>query len=218
MMLIKDLAAKVVGMCQTISSLLLIDIFLYFHSADEVKEHPFFKGIDWQLVYLQKYPPPLIPPRGEVNAADAFDIGSFDEEDTKGIKLTDSDQELYKHFSVVISERWQHEVAETVFDAINQETDKIEMKKRAKLKNKFEDEKESDCILHGYIKKLGGPFASAWQTRYAKLYPNRLELHSESTSSKPEVCSYLIDTTNMRHKFETQRERERERERYYFIT
>lgn len=52
-----------------------------------MKEHPFFDGIDWQQVYLQKYPPPLIPPRGEVNAADAFDIGSFDEEDTKGIKV-----------------------------------------------------------------------------------------------------------------------------------
>lgn len=46
---------------------------------------------------------------------------------------------------------------------------------------------ESDCILHGYIKKLGGPFASAWQTRYAKLYPNRLELHPESGSGKPEL-------------------------------
>lgn len=55
--------------------------------ADEVKEHVFFAGIDWQQVYLQKYTPPLIPPRGEVNAADAFDIGSFDEEDTKGIKV-----------------------------------------------------------------------------------------------------------------------------------
>lgn len=38
-------------------------------------------------VSLLQYPPPLIPPRGEVNAADAFDIGSFDEEDTKGIKV-----------------------------------------------------------------------------------------------------------------------------------
>lgn len=57
--------------------------------ADEVKEHVFFAGIDWQQVYLQKYTPPLIPPRGEVNAADAFDIGSFDEEDTKGIKVSD---------------------------------------------------------------------------------------------------------------------------------
>lgn len=36
---------------------------------------------------LCQYDPPLIPPRGEVNAADAFDIGSFDEEDTKGIKV-----------------------------------------------------------------------------------------------------------------------------------
>ena len=52
--------------------------------ADEVKDHPFFSGVDWSQVYQQKYPPPLLPPRGEVNAADAFDIGSFDEEDTKG--------------------------------------------------------------------------------------------------------------------------------------
>nr|CAD7447208.1 unnamed protein product [Timema bartmani] len=135
------------------------------NGADEVKEHSFFAGMDWTQVYLQKYPPPLIPPRGEVNAADAFDIGSFDEEDTKGIKLTDADQDLYKNFPLVISERWQGEVAETVLGFCS----------------------ESDCILHGYIKKLGGPFASAWQTRYAKLYPNRLELHPESGSTKPEL-------------------------------
>ena len=45
---------------------------------------------------MQKYTPPLTPPRGEVNAADAFDIGSFDEEDTKGYKV-------YIHFSITIS-------------------------------------------------------------------------------------------------------------------
>ncbi|KPI94375.1 G protein-coupled receptor kinase 1 [Papilio xuthus] len=160
--------------------------------ADELKEHVFFAGIDWQQVYHQKYTPPLIPPRGEVNAADAFDIGSFDEEDTKGIKLTETDQMQYKDFPLVISERWQAEVAETVFETINQEADKNEHKKKAKQKQKFDaDEKESDCILHGYIKKLGGPFASAWQTRYAKLYPNRLELHLEN-SAKPEMI--LLDT------------------------
>lgn len=64
---------------------------LLLYSASEVKDHPFFKGIDWGQVYLQKYPPPLIPPRGEVNAADAFDIGSFDEEDTKGIKVSSNE-------------------------------------------------------------------------------------------------------------------------------
>ncbi|XP_047739909.1 G protein-coupled receptor kinase 1 [Hyalella azteca] len=156
--------------------------------ADEIKEHAFFRSLDWQQVYVQQYPPPLIPPRGEVNAADAFDIGSFDEEDTKGIKLTEADQALYQNFPLVISERWQTEVAETVFEAINQEADKHELKKKAKHKHKFDtDEKESDCIIHGYIKKLGGPFTSAWQTRYAKLYPNRVELHADSGSGKPEL-------------------------------
>lgn len=57
------------------------------NGADEVKAHSFFSGLDWSQVYNQKYNPPLVPPRGEVNAADAFDIGSFDEEDTKGIKV-----------------------------------------------------------------------------------------------------------------------------------
>ncbi|EDX15255.1 GD17695 [Drosophila simulans] len=75
------------------------------NGADEVKMHNFFCGIDWHQVYIQKYTPPLVPPRGEVNAADAFDIGSFDEEDTKGIKLNDADQDLYKMFSLTISER-----------------------------------------------------------------------------------------------------------------
>ena len=59
-----------------------------------MKEHSYFEGIDWQQVYLQKYTPPLTPPRGEVNAADAFDIGSFDEEDTKGIKVIISYQPI----------------------------------------------------------------------------------------------------------------------------
>ncbi|KAH1016004.1 hypothetical protein HUJ04_007298 [Dendroctonus ponderosae] len=152
--------------------------------SDEVKAHSFFSGLDWSQVYNQKYTPPLVPPRGEVNAADAFDIGSFDEEDTKGIKLTDADQELYKNFPLVISERWQNEVAETVFESVNQEADKNERKK-TKQKKPYDDEKESDCILHGYIKRLGGPWSASWQLRYAKLYPNRLELYPEG--SRPEM-------------------------------
>uniref|UniRef100_A0A8C9FK11 G protein-coupled receptor kinase n=1 Tax=Pavo cristatus TaxID=9049 RepID=A0A8C9FK11_PAVCR len=154
-------------------------------SAQEVKEHPFFKGIDWQQVYLQKYPPPLIPPRGEVNAADAFDIGSFDEEDTKGIKLLDSDQELYKNFPLVISERWQQEVAETVYDAVNADTDKIEARKRAKNKQLGHEEDYAlgkDCIMHGYMLKLGNPFLTQWQRRYFYLFPNRLEWRGEGES------------------------------------
>uniref|UniRef100_A0A452UGV6 G protein-coupled receptor kinase n=1 Tax=Ursus maritimus TaxID=29073 RepID=A0A452UGV6_URSMA len=153
--------------------------------AQEVKEHIFFRGVDWQQVYLQKYPPPLIPPRGEVNAADAFDIGSFDEEDTKGIKLLDCDQDLYKNFPLVISERWQQEVAETVYEAVNADTDKIEARKRAKNKQLGHEEDYAlgkDCIMHGYMQKLGNPFLTQWQRRYFYLFPNRLEWRGEGES------------------------------------
>lgn len=78
--------------------------------------------------------PPLIPPRGEVNAADAFDIGNFDDDEVKGVKLNDGDSDLYKNFNITISERWQNEIAETVFDAVNQDADKMEMKKKLKQK------------------------------------------------------------------------------------
>jgi len=74
-------------------------MFCVIFRAEEVKSHSFFADMDWQQVYLQKYQPPLVPPRGEVNAADAFDIGSFDEEDTKGIKvLYSAHQKSFAYF------------------------------------------------------------------------------------------------------------------------
>ncbi|PAV58313.1 hypothetical protein WR25_14706 [Diploscapter pachys] len=154
----------------------------------EVKEHAFFKDVDWQTVYLRRMTPPLIPPRGEVNAADAFDIGNFDDDEVKGVKLTEADNELYKNFNITISERWQNEIAETIFEVVNQDADKVESKKKAKQKVRINiDEKDSDVIVHGYIKKLGGPFTTAWQTKYGKLYPSRLELYPESLNGKPEL-------------------------------
>lgn len=57
-------------------------------------------------------------------------------------QLLDSDQELYKNFPLVISERWQQEVAETVYDAVNSDTDKNEARKRAKNKQQGHEEGE----------------------------------------------------------------------------
>ncbi len=37
----------------------------------------------------KKLTPPLVPPRGEVNAQDAFDIGSFDDEDTRSVRVSE---------------------------------------------------------------------------------------------------------------------------------
>ncbi|XP_019466655.1 beta-adrenergic receptor kinase 1 isoform X4 [Meleagris gallopavo] len=165
--------------------------------AQEVKEEPFFKGLDWQMVFLQKYSPPLIPPRGEVNAADAFDIGSFDEEDTKGIKLLESDQELYRNFPLTISERWQQEVTETVFDTVNADTDKQEARKKAKNKQLGHEEDYAmgkDCIVHGYMSKLGNPFLTQWQRRYFYLFPNRLEWRGEGESPQSLLTMEEIDS------------------------
>ena len=63
------------------------------------------------------------------------------------LQLTDADQELYKNFPLVISERWQAEVAETVFETINNEADKLEHKKKAKQKLKFDTDEKGIQIL-----------------------------------------------------------------------
>ncbi|KAM7537217.1 hypothetical protein Aperf_G00000064463 [Anoplocephala perfoliata] len=99
--------------------------------AEELMTHSFLSNIDWELARRQRLEPPLIPPQGEVNAADAFEIGAFDEEDTQGIH--DEDQQAYQDFDIVIADRWEHEMTTTIFDAVNEEFDQIESKRRAKL-------------------------------------------------------------------------------------
>jgi len=144
--------------------------------GEELKEQSFFKDIDWEQVERQKCVPPLTPPRGEVNAADAFDIGNFDDDETKGIKLSETDQALYDDFDLVISSRWQKEVCDTIFDMANHETDRIEAKKKVKSKQLNPENTEGDCILHGYMFRFGGTLSlTAWQKKYFYLYPNRLE-------------------------------------------
>lgn len=69
------------------------------------------------------------------------------------MQLLDSDQELYKNFPLVISERWQQEVAETVYEAVNSDTDKNEARKRAKNKQlgheEGKEEWEQLCVCVG---------------------------------------------------------------------
>lgn len=46
-----------------------------------------------------------------------------------------------------MSERWQHEVAETVFEAINTDTDKVEQKRKQKPKGDEVDLGKKKFIL-----------------------------------------------------------------------
>ncbi|EUB60888.1 Beta-adrenergic receptor kinase [Echinococcus granulosus] len=105
--------------------------------SEELMTHSFLSNMDWEMAKRQRLQPPLIPPQGEVNAADAFEIGAFDEEDTQGIRLTEEDQQVYKEFDVVIADRWQHEMTTTIFDAVNEDFDQMESKRRAKLQQRL---------------------------------------------------------------------------------
>jgi beta-adrenergic-receptor kinase len=40
---------------------------------------------------------------------------------------------VYKNFDIVISERWQHEVADTIFELVNQDSDKYEAEHRREV-------------------------------------------------------------------------------------
>ncbi|XP_075252390.1 G protein-coupled receptor kinase 3-like [Convolutriloba macropyga] len=172
--------------------------------VDEIKELPFFASIDWSHVYHHRLSPPLIPPRGEVNAADAFDIGSFDDEETKHIRLDENDQKQYDGFAITLSDRWQAEITETVFEVINQDADKAEAKRARGTRGKnnamttmeTDIADQSDCIMHGLMHKQGGAFASQWQKRYFYLFPNRLEWRGDDSSDSSKSLNLLpFDST-----------------------
>ena len=63
---------------------------------------------------------------------------------------------------------------------MNQEADRAESKK-PKRSNSVD--LSGDCILQGYLLKLGGPFLTQWQKKYFHLFPNRLEWRTEPNVS-----------------------------------
>lgn len=148
--------------------------------AKDIMSHEWFKEVDWQRLNRLGYDPPLIPPRGEVNAADAFDIGNFDDDEVKGIKLSDDDFAQYKNFPVVVSSRWQHEVCETVWNIVNADRDRDDERLTDKQSKAFRYAQGKDIIVWGPCLRLGGPFQSQWQRRHLYLFPNRLEIGIDS--------------------------------------
>jgi len=84
--------------------------------------------------------------------------------------LTDADQELYKNFPLIVSDRWQNEIAETVFEVVNQEADKVESKRRHRPRADEPDEigmiYRPHCselgIIHGPLADKGGMIYSSW--------------------------------------------------------
>lgn len=55
--------------------------------AKKVKDHPFFRGVDWDDVYNRRHKGPIIPPIRFPGDAQCFDI--YPEEDANSDRYTD---------------------------------------------------------------------------------------------------------------------------------
>ncbi|ORZ35659.1 hypothetical protein BCR44DRAFT_1461002 [Catenaria anguillulae PL171] len=72
--------------------------------ADEIKRHPFFKGVDWDALLAKRIPPPFVP-----RITNAVDVSNFDEEFTREppvltpihTTLDEADQMEFAGFSYV---------------------------------------------------------------------------------------------------------------------
>lgn len=64
--------------------------------ARRVKEHPFFRGVDWDAVYNRRYRGPILPPVRFPGDAQCFDI--YPEEDVGHGEYTDDLREKYESY------------------------------------------------------------------------------------------------------------------------
>ncbi|KAF7650506.1 hypothetical protein LDENG_00125380 [Lucifuga dentata] len=85
----------------------------------ELKNHPFFKEINWGCLEAGMMPPPFVPDPRMVYAKDIDDVGAFST--VKGVVLDGKDNEFYNDFSSGnIPIPWQEEMIETgIFGELN---------------------------------------------------------------------------------------------------
>ncbi|CAK4131196.1 unnamed protein product [Aphanomyces euteiches] len=79
--------------------------------ADEVKKMKFFESVDWAQMETMSIAPPFVPER-DINAASQADIGFFDPSVIQGVKLTDTDQDMYKDWHFCSATAFQNEIVE----------------------------------------------------------------------------------------------------------
>lgn len=67
------------------------------NSADEVKTHPWFKGVNWDMLYQKKYDAPFVPVIKDELDLDNFDT-EFTEIEVNSMSMTDGGAQQYKNF------------------------------------------------------------------------------------------------------------------------
>ncbi|XP_060679002.1 beta-adrenergic receptor kinase 1-like, partial [Hemiscyllium ocellatum] len=139
--------------------------------ALELKSHPFFTNVNWHMVYVQEYPPPLIPPR-EAGLDTSLHLEHIE---GKHSSLLGSDEELFRNFAVTMPERWSSEIVDTIFGEVNEAADQ---ELAAHGWKHWDPDGLADpqlcrrCIMHGYGTLMDSPLGTRC---YFYLYPRSLE-------------------------------------------
>jgi len=76
----------------------------------EIKEHPYFSNIDWGLLEAGYIDPPFTPNRFDVNAASLRDIGDFDTNKFRNVKLNERFKKTVRRFDFVSAKALQDEM------------------------------------------------------------------------------------------------------------
>lgn len=77
---------------------------------EEIKEHAFFKSIDWGLLEAGYIDPPFVPSRDEVNTQSLREIGEFDSNKYQKITLDSAFLDKIKNFEFISSNGLQDEM------------------------------------------------------------------------------------------------------------
>jgi serine/threonine protein kinase len=80
----------------------------------DIKDHPFFEEIDWGLLEAGYLEPPFIPSKYYTNAPSLKEIGDFDKDKYKSIKLDDRFKNLVKDFPYISTRALQDEMVKVL--------------------------------------------------------------------------------------------------------
>jgi len=81
------------------------------NGAFEIKAHPYFANIDWVKLQKLEISPPIIPDNRTVHAQSIAEVGEFDENKFKNVKLTPEDESFYANWTFNNEEWVQQELA-----------------------------------------------------------------------------------------------------------
>lgn len=84
---------------------------------EEIKDHPFFHSIDWGLLEAGYIDPPFVPNKFDVNAASLKDIGDFDTNKLRGVKLNERFKKTVKRFDHTNIKALQEEMVAVLMKA-----------------------------------------------------------------------------------------------------